>query len=360
LIQLEFKAKFHHKAGRTTEVQKKSAFTIIIVGILIFSGYQPLNGQWLKEKIGNFLIKRIREKNKKFPIQSKRFSLTHNDRERTYYVYKPSVSDENKKLPVVLLFHGGGGNARNAIHYYELEETAEKYDFLLVAPDGTGKAKDVLLTWNVEFGFGYANENNVDDYGFINKLLQKIEKDYKIDENRIYATGLSNGAIFCHFLAAQPENRIAAIAPVVGTAGGKKINGDKIIMPPKPEKPVSVCIIQGVIDKHVPVNGGKQIESINEPRYMISASDTIRFWLKANNIEKPPKTTHDKKLKASIHKYSDGSNNTSVVAYLVHNLGHAWPGSKEKPYRRADKPPPQFPANEIIWKFFSSHPRKTD
>ena len=341
-------------------MQKKTTLTIIIVGIILFSGYQVLNGQWLKEKITNFVVKKIREKNKKFPIKSKKFSLIHNERERTYYVYKPSVSDENKKLPVVLLFHGGGGNARNAIYYYELEATAEKHDFLLVAPDGTGKAKDVLLTWNVEFGFGYAGQNDVDDYGFINKLLTKLEKEYQIDENRIYATGLSNGAIFCHFLAAQPENRIAAIAPVVGTAGGKKIKGKKIIMPPKPENPVSVCIIQGVEDKHVPINGGKQIESIKEPRYMVSASDTIRFWLKANHITDQPEVIHDKKLKATICKYSSGQNNTSVIAYLIHNLGHAWPGSKEKPYPRADAPPPQFPANEIIWKFFSSHPRSVD
>jgi polyhydroxybutyrate depolymerase len=328
---------------------------VFIIFALIVLIRTDVKAQWLKEKIGNFIANKIRTKNKELQIASEKFSINHEGKERTFYVYKPTSWNQKDLIPAVFIFHGGGGNARGAIHFYQLEQTAEKHGFLLVSPNGTGKQKDVFLTWNVGFGFGDAEETNSDDPGFIKTLVEKLCQDYPIDSKRIYATGMSNGAIFCHLLAAQPWNPFSAIAPVAGTLGGKKPGGKKLYLPPKPEKPVSVLLIQGRLDKNVPLEGGKQKLSFGKPREMISASDTLKFWADANKINTEPAISYDSKLKATKISYCSADKKISVTAYYIDNCGHAWPGSKKKPYKRADDPPAQFPANEIIWKFFSNH-----
>ena len=266
---------------------QKKTFCFILLVLIVFL-LQPKSGdcQFLRNKLKQLLVNKFDQQALQQPVKSVLATLLHDGLERSYYLYKPTNWDRKTSIPLVFLFHGGGGGGRGALYYYELEKKAEEAGFLLVAPNGTGETKHVLLTWNVGFGFGYAQKNNVDDVGFINALIDELSSIYPIDPKRIYATGLSNGAIFCHFLAEHPGNRFAAIAPVVGTAGGRDKGKKKWIMPPVPQTPVSVCILQGLIDKRVPIEGGLQIKSTAAPKEMLSASATIDFWLNANGSAK--------------------------------------------------------------------------
>lgn len=336
---------------------KKSFKLGAAVLALIILSAPFVQGQWLRNKLKQVLIDRIDKKAEQQFVLSTLFTMHHDGRERSYYVYKPTSWDNQTPIPLVFLFHGGGGGARGALYYYELEKKAEEAGFLLVAPNGTGEAEHVLLTWNVFLGFGYAQKNNVDDMGFIKSLLKELEKKYAIDPRRIYATGLSNGAFLCHFLAAQPENRFAAIAPVVGSAGGREVGAKDWIKPPEPKTPVSVCIIQGLIDKHVPVYGGAQQESVAAAKEVLSASATIDFWVQANACAPTASGTYLKEMNSTLYEYGNGRNNTEVKAYIIHDMGHAWPGSTRVPRRGSDKPSSRFPGNDIIWEFFKTHPR---
>ncbi len=339
---------------------KKNALVVkalLLIGFMGLLGSQSLEAGKLREKIKAALLQRIDDKALDQPVESTLHYLSHGGYKRSYYLYVPGSWDKQSPLPVVFLFHGGGGGARGALYYYELEKKAEEAGFLLVAPNGTGESEHVLLTWNVVFGFGFAQKKNVDDIGFVNTLLEHLEKKYPIDPKRIFATGLSNGAIFCHFLASQPGNRFAAIAPVVGTAGGKDPKEKAWHMPPPPQVPVSVCIVQGLIDKHVPIIGGLQESSIGEAKMMLSASDTIDFWVTANNCKPAAATSYDEKMKTTVHQFAGGNNQSEVFAYVLHNMGHAWPGSTKVPRKGSDLPSPDFPGNDIIWDFFKTHPR---
>ncbi|PKL46330.1 MAG: hypothetical protein CVV42_16925 [Candidatus Riflebacteria bacterium HGW-Riflebacteria-2] len=338
--------------------QQKAGLTLLIM-FLALAGFfaEPVSAQWLREKIKDAIRARVDKKALEQQVASTLYEIEHAGRKRTYYLYLPSKWDKTSALPVVFLFHGGGGGARGALYYYELEKKAEEAGFMLVAPNGTGESEHVLLTWNVAFGFGYAHQNNVDDVGFANALLDELAGKYPIDPKRIYATGLSNGAIFCHFLAAAPGNRFAAIAPVVGTAGGRDEGEKSWHHPPTPQIPVSACIIQGLIDEHVPIEGGLQKSSIAAAKEMWSASQTIDLWVTANGCDKTPASSFDKKMNTTIHHFKNGRNNSEVIAYVIHDMGHAWPGSTRVPRAGSDKPTPNFPGNDIIWEFFSSHPR---
>ncbi len=339
-------------------MKHKLAYFLCLALFTALLNFTPAaEAQTLRERIKGALIGKIDERALEVEVKSTLHYFEHGGRKRSYYLYLPEKWDKKSSLPVVFLFHGGGGGARGALYYYELETKAEEAGFMLVAPNGTGESENVLLTWNVVFGFAYAQKNNIDDNGFINALVQQLGKEYPIDEKRIFATGLSNGAIFCHFLAAQPENMFAAIAPVVGTAGGKDQNEKDLHLPPAPARPVSICIIQGLIDEHVPISGGLQKQSLGEPKYLLSASDTINFWVNANGCDEVASISYNSDLLTTVYHHGNGHDQSEVVAYVVDNLGHAWPGSTRTPRRGSDKPPQQFKANDIIWEFFKSHPR---
>jgi polyhydroxybutyrate depolymerase len=60
----------------------------------------------------------------------------------------------------------------------------------------------------------YSVINKVDDVGFIRALLADLEARQPVDRRRVYATGLSNGAMMAWRLAVEASGTIAAIAPV--------------------------------------------------------------------------------------------------------------------------------------------------
>ena len=61
--------------------------------------------------------------------------------------------------------------------------------------------------------FGYALTAKVDDVGFVRRLLDELQATYRIDPDRIYATGISNGgilsanALMIEFFRQHPKKR---------------------------------------------------------------------------------------------------------------------------------------------------------
>jgi polyhydroxybutyrate depolymerase len=290
------------------------------------------------------------------PGQYKEY-LIHDGIRRTYILHIPPQYDSQKRLPLVLLFHGGGGNAKQALDQYGLAEKANKEGFILVAPNGTGKLKNRLLTWNVSFGFGYAMKNNVDDIGFAQKLIYKLEEKLRIAPDRIFATGISNGGILCHFIAANLSNKIAAIAPVVATIGGKRSANERYILPPSPNKAVSVIAFNGLLDKRIPYSGGSQKKSFNKPVFVKSAQEMHLFWTQVNRCNVKPQIEVNNHKKYKKLTYDQGIHNSEVVQYLILNQGHAWPGGK-KPRFKADTPSKTVNATDLMWEFFKKHPKR--
>lgn len=283
--------------------------------------------------------------------------LIHDGIRRTYIVHIPPQYDSQKALPLVLFFHGGGGNAKQALDSYGLVEKANREGFVLVAPNGTGRLKNRLLAWNVGFGFGYAMRHNIDDIGFTKKLIKEIEDNIRIDPQKIFVTGISNGGILCHFLAAKLAGKIAAIAPVVATIGGKRSVDEQYILPSQPNEAVSIIAFNGLLDKHIPYSGGLQKKSVGRPVWVKSAQEMHEFWVKANHCTSTPHievNQHDEYKKIT---YDKGINGSEVIQYLIFNQGHAWPGGK-KPRWGADTPSKTVNATDLMWEFFKKHPKQ--
>jgi polyhydroxybutyrate depolymerase len=146
-------------------------------------------------------------------------TLQVDGRERSYLVHVPAKYGGKQPTPVVLAFHGGGSNAEQMVRFCGLNEKADKEGFLAVYPSGTGRFER-MLTWNAGNCCGYAMQNKVDDVAFTRALLDDLAEVANVDPKRVYATGMSNGAIMCYRLASQLSDRIAAIAPVAGQGWG--------------------------------------------------------------------------------------------------------------------------------------------
>jgi polyhydroxybutyrate depolymerase len=267
------------------------------------------------------------------------------DATRTYVVRTPETLQPNSRVPLVFVLHGGGGNAANAEKMTGFTEKAKQEGFIVVYPEGSGRLRRGLFTWNAGHCCGYAMENKVDDVAFINSLIDDLSKRYPIDDKRIYVTGMSNGAMMSHRLGIELSHRIAAIAPVVGT-----VFGDERVA----FYPVAALMINGLMDDNVPFNGGPGSGRGKDAWGGMPAKpslDQATFWAKANGCDASPIKNDTAKQTHYQYKCPNGR---AVELIALKDNGHAWPGG-EKGSRRGDKPSESLDATDVIWEFFKAH-----
>ena len=132
--------------------------------------------------------------------------------ERSALLFAPPRVVAGRALPVVLVFHGGGGDGAGAARLTRFADLAERDTFLAIFPDGLHR------NWNDgrDPSVSRTHRDGIDDVAFIDALLDTVGRAFRIDQSRVFATGISNGGIFSHYLGARRSRRIAAIAPVVG------------------------------------------------------------------------------------------------------------------------------------------------
>jgi polyhydroxybutyrate depolymerase len=273
-------------------------------------------------------------------------TLTHDGLTRRYVVRAPAAK-AGVRVPLVVVLHGGGGNAANAEQMTGFTAKARKEGFIVVYPDGTGPIEGRLLTWNVRHCCGYAMKNDVDDVGFIRALIETLESRYPIDPHRIYATGMSNGAMMAHRLGIELSDRLAGIAPVVGT-----LFGDEQI----PSHPVAALMINGMLDENVPwqggPGGGRGARSWDGTPTQPGLAQ-LEFWSHANGCAVMPGAQQQERWTSWS---GDCPGHADVALYLLKDNGHAWPGGNPGS-KRGDTPSSAMNATDVIWDFFQKHPR---
>jgi polyhydroxybutyrate depolymerase len=329
---------------------RKNSYLITAGFILVISmaGYVFAQGASFRDRVKD----KIQNKNKILSncnSDNIENSITVDGRERTYIVHLPPASKQTKPLPLVLVLHGGGGNAENAINMANMNGLADKEGFIVVYPNGSGRLKDKVLSWNDGSLKLYAAKENIDDVKFLKKLIEKLEIEYNINKKMIYSTGISNGGIMSYRLACELSDVIAAIGPVSASL----CTGCKA-----PDEPVSVIIFNGTADEHIPYNGGygkKSRAKINHK----PVSSAVDFWVKADGCSETPKREEF----GNIFKetYTGGEKGTEVVLYTIKGGGHSWPGGRDGlKYGNADPPTDEIDATKLIWDFFKNHTKPSN
>lgn len=278
-------------------------------------------------------------------------SLVVADRQRAYIVHVPRSGDGTRPLPVVFAFHGGGSNAAQMVDFCGLDEKADQEGFLVVYPSGTGRTEQ-LLTWNAGNCCGYAAHEKVDDVAFVRELLDDLSKVARLDADRVYATGMSNGGMMAYRLAAELSERIAAIAPVSGPMGIDACH---------PKRPVPVMHFHGIDDKFAPFKGGRGERSLSQTDFH-SVEFSIDCWVKTNECQAEPVVKQESAqvedgTQVTRKTWGRGKHGAEVVLIEIAGGGHTWPGRKP-PLLFLGKSTKNISANDEMWEFFKKHPRR--
>lgn len=135
---------------------------------------------------------------------------------REALVYVPTAAKE-KPTPVVFVFHGHGGNSRNAARSFAMNrhwpEAISVYMQGLNTPGRLTDPEGKKPGWQ-----NRAGDQGDRDLKFFDAVLARLKADYKVDAKRIYSTGHSNGGGFTYLLWAERGDVFAAVAPSAAAA----------------------------------------------------------------------------------------------------------------------------------------------
>jgi poly(3-hydroxybutyrate) depolymerase len=181
-------------------------------------------------------------------------------------------------------------------------------------------------------------------------LLQQ----YKIDKNRIWATGKSDGGGFVGVLACDPilSARIAAFAPVSGafypgTAGTANCNANLVNATCNPgRRPIPFIEFHGLLDDVIPYYGGKHAGEClpTVPHYLVQWAERDS----EGNTNQTSELTND----TVVYTFPGGL----VKGYLDASLFHEWPSTTPNPDNELHHHVATYNATTIILDFFSQNP----
>ena len=183
--------------------------------------------------------------------------------DREVLIHFPDNFDSTIKYPVVIAFHGGGG--QNDHWFNKFSPFVQNGEFIGIYPQGH------MNSWNLG-----QEASTADEVYFLHQIMAKLETFSFFDPSRVYGVGASNGSALINKLAIETSyfSAIAALASqlIVGT------------IPDSSTSPVSVLQICGTDDQSIPYEGGMAFMGHD----FLSAHDSAHTWASAFNCSIVP------------------------------------------------------------------------
>ncbi len=263
--------------------------------------------------------------------------------------------DEGVARPLVVAFHGGSADAGAMRKLTNLDARADREGWVVAYPNG------VEGHWNDGRGVDSypAHRDDVDDVGFVGRLVDRLAETAGVDAERVYATGFSNGGMFVHRLAIARPDLVAAIAPVAGTVA-------RPLLDPGPRAPVPIFMIHGTADRMVPYDGGPVGGPSESRGEVASVEETAARWRAANRCRREaeeetlPHRDEDEPTRVRIATWRAAApDGAEVVVGTVVEGGHTWPGGLQyRPQRFIGHTARDLKASDAIFEFFARHSRR--
>jgi predicted peptidase len=210
----------------------------------------------------------------------KRTYKDENGKTLPYRLMKPDHYDPNTKYPLVLFLHGAGergkDNDKQLIHgvpEFAKPENRKKYPCFLIAPQCPANEG-----WSDFLSKKAAASKGPSEPGRLAvELVKAIQKEFSIDPDRLYITGLSMGGYGTWDVICRHPDIFAAAVPICG--GGDPSKAEKIAKLP-------TWVFHGGKDKIVPPEQSrKMVEALKkaggDPKYSEYSDVGHDSWVKA-------------------------------------------------------------------------------
>ncbi|MBS1708770.1 MAG: esterase [Armatimonadetes bacterium] len=211
------------------------------------------------------------------------WSLSVGGVSRTALVYRPSRG--SGKAPIIICFHGHGGNSRYAARAYDFQ--TQWPEALVVYPQGLPTVSARVDPQGKMPGWQMARLRGNADIELFDALVAKATKEANGDTSRVFIMGHSNGGGFVYTLWAARPDAIAGVASA-NAAGAMRVS-----------RPLPAFIVVGDKDQLV------------EPKLQHSSLDTVKALLGST-------PEGGRKLSDTVHAYSGKA---PLVTY-IYDGGH--------------------------------------
>ncbi len=203
---------------------------------------------------------------------------------RDYFLTVPVTYDKNVASPIVFNWHGHGSTATEQYLYTQLDAKGAARGFVVVTPNGIDEQWDYTAP-SVDFTYG-------------SDLVRYLDSVLCIDDDRIFTTGMSNGAAFSSAVVCQTGIGFDAFASVTALTPACA-NGAQVPM----------LAFHGTADPVVP--------------YSIAGPFTAS-WATRNGCDATPVET---RIEPDIQKrrFVGCDAGLSATLYSVEGGGHTWP-----------------------------------
>ena len=255
------------------------------------------------------------------------YTLEQDGIARQFRVRLPSGYGSEQAHPLIVLFHGWGGDEGEFLDNVTVQSQADQRGYVLVAPLGLGREEpgNRLSSWSFQgsttgldgdgLNAAVSDDTNaicddartsdytypscegvaengcswtqcsVDDVAFSAALVQEVSANVCIDSDRVYAVGGSNGGMFVWDLGRDERSAevFRAVAPILGLPHRGYID------PPVSEGGMPVISITGSRDRTVPPGEWGQdtftTTSDGDVYYYSSASAITKVWAEAHSCD---------------------------------------------------------------------------
>jgi polyhydroxybutyrate depolymerase len=257
------------------------------------------------------------------------------DTDRTYLLHVPASYDPAEPMPLLFNFHGHGSSAAVQMAYADFRPLAEREGFLVVAPEGQGSPRRFTLLG--------ATATEADDVDVAVQILDHLESQLCIDEDRVYATGMSNGGALSSVIACRAHDRFAAVGAVAA-----------MIFVPPCDAPAPIVGMMGDADPIVPYAGGR-VTCCGNPHFAAVGATFASFARTSGCDETPDELRPMPTIARRVWTGCDAGG--AVELYTIEGGGHTWPGSPFNASVGLGATTNELTATDTLWAFFDAHPR---
>lgn len=282
-----------------------------------------------------------------------------------YLVYTPSTYNPGKPAPLLLAIHGCNTTAQQFTSSSALHPTAEREGIVVVYPD-VPLRNEPTKCWQWFNPLSQVRDSG--DPALLAGITKQVIQKMNIDEDRVYALGMSSGAMMTSILGATYPDLYAAIAENSGCAYRAGVTC-AVVGPTLPDNTLGelafnamgerarvmpILQLRGDKDLVVPISNSPQV---------------INQWLATNNLvmtgttEGPFDKQTDVTFKGkktgghaySVNRYTDKQGCLLVEDWVIHDMGHFFSGGSPDPGAAEFTDPKGPMMAEITWRFLSRY-----